>query len=169
MAATLLTACGGGAPPAPTAAQGTTSVPAVTAAPAVPAVPVTTTTAAAGYRVGEPFTLGDLRLTVLSVEDPFPAAAATQPAPGNRLVSIRYEVVSLGALPLLVTELPTLEVGDAGGGTYTSEHGRVNAEVGASRRIERSRLFEVPGSAGGLRATFRAHGRPDLRAVVRLG
>jgi hypothetical protein len=167
-AATVLTACGDAAPPAPTAAQQTTSVPAVPA-------PVTNETVPA-HPVGEPFTLGDLRLTVLSVQDPFPGAAATQPAPGNRLVSIRYEVASLRAETLHVTDLPVMEVGDATGGTYTSEHGRLSSVNGMRRPgdlpagtwMEASALVEVPASAAGLRATFRARDRPDVRAVVRL-
>lgn len=106
--------------------------------------------------------VGDLRVTVLSVQDPFPASAV-QPAPGNRLVSIRYEVVSESPVTLSVADLPVVELRDSTGVGARSEHGRLSlingartpGDLSAGRRMESSALFEVPGSAAGLHLAFR--------------
>ena len=167
---TLLTTCTGDGPSSGIAAQGSTTLG------LPPADPTTTTTSAQPVvrRIGEPFTVGDARLTLLSVQDPFPAPAQLQPRAGHRMLSIRYEAVSLRADPLEVSELPSVEIRDSTGGTYRSEHGRLSVVAGSrapgepagGHRMESSAMFEVPASATGLRVTFRSVAAQDDRAVV---
>lgn len=154
-AAALLTACSGTSDdkPAPTT-QGTAAG-STTAPQAAPTV----------HKVGEPFTMGDLRLTLLKVQDPFPTGQPP-PGPGNRLVSIQYEVVAQSSEPLNVSALPSIEVRDSTGARYQSQHGRLGA-ISSGRRMENNALFEVPASATGLRVLFAARDRPgDEGAVV---
>jgi hypothetical protein len=125
-------------------------------------------------RVGEPFTVDGMQLTLLSAQDPFPPTPQTQPQPGNRLVSVKYEVVNTGPAASAVPDLPVLRLLDATGAAYTSEHGRLSLIAGGAspgdllpgKRMESSVLFEVPAGAGGLRAAFSAAG--DDRAPVAL-
>jgi len=139
----------------------------------------TTTTEAQQSRsalqgIGQPFTLGDARLTVLSVQDPFPSTTAVQPAPGNRLVSIRYEVVSQSPVTQNLSDMPAVELHDSTGAEYRSEHGRLSVvggsrapgELPAGKRMETSAVFEVPGPATGLRAAFRTPGRAGEQGVM---
>ena len=120
--------------------------------------------------------LGQVRLTVLSVQDPFPPTAQTQPAPGNRLLSVKYEAINASAEPQTLSDLPSVEVRDSTGAGYESAHGRLSvaggsrngAEVGPGKRMESSVLFEVPSSATGLRVAFRSHDRPQDEAAVSL-
>ncbi|MDQ3896424.1 MAG: DUF4352 domain-containing protein [Actinomycetota bacterium] len=162
-AVAVLTACSD-APSATTAPEASTSSPTRGEA--------RTTTVAPEPRlavgnVGEAFTLGDVRLTVLSVEDPFPSTPEVRPAPGNRLVLVRYEMISMRADALDPSALPPFEVRDAAGASFRSEHGRSSrtaAGVQGGTRIESSAVFEVPASATGLRAAFRA--RPPAQDEV---
>jgi hypothetical protein len=151
---------------------------ATTPPPSQPAVAVPTS-AAAGPQpvlrgVGQPFTVDGMQLTLLSAQDPFPPTPQTQPQPGNRLVSVKYEVVNMGAAAGALTNLPVLRLLDATGTGYTSEHGRLSLIAGGAspgdllpgKRMESSVLFEVPAGAGGLRAAFSAAG--DDRVALAL-
>jgi len=140
-----------------------------TPAPAAPATTVTTTAATTQEPrsqepgIGEPFTLGDAQVTVLAVQDPFPPTHALEPGGGHRLVSVRYEAVRESGVSG-PADLPSVELQDASGGTYASEHGRVSVINGGSAPGERlpaasirsSAVFEIPATATGLRATFRS-------------
>ena len=115
------------------------------------------------HELGEPFVMGEFRVTLLSVQDPFASTAQVQPASGNRLVMIEYEMVSLSADTRSVSDLPSVEVRDSTGAIYQSAHGRLSV-VGGSRspgelpggeRVETSAVFEIPASATGLQAAFR--------------
>ena len=66
-------------------------------------------------RVGQSFILGDVQLTVLSVQDPFSSTAQLQPAAGRRLVSVKYEVVSQSSTSQDLSALPTVELRDSTG------------------------------------------------------
>lgn len=109
-------------------------------------------------QLGRPFTLGELRLTVLDFQDPFPPTPQVQPASGNRLVSIKYEVVNQSSASQNVSDLPSVGLQDSTGASYRSEHGRLSMVAGsrtpgqllAGKRTESSVLFEVPSSAVGL-------------------
>jgi hypothetical protein len=126
--------------------------------------------------VGQPFMLGDVQLTVLSVQDPFSSTAQLQPAAGRRLVSIKYEVVSQSPTSQSLSGLPTVELRDSTGTRYQSEHGRVSAingsrtpgEPATGRRMESDTFFDIPASATGLGVTFRLPTSPGT-AVVTLG
>ncbi len=125
-------------------------------------------------KVGEPFTLGNVRLTVLSVQDPFPPTPQTQPRPGNRFMSIRYEALNHTPEAQNASDLPSVEVRDSTGVTYQSEHGRVSVVAGsrnpgelvAGKRMESNLLFEVPASETGLRVAFRLKDRSGDAGVV---
>ena len=127
-------------------------------------------------RIGQPFVLDDLRLTVLSVQDPFPSSAAVQPRPGNRLVSIRYETVSQSSTSRNASDLPSVELRDSSGAGYRSEHGRISMANGArtpgelppGRSMEASAMFEVPASATGLAVAFRPWSGPGQEVMVTL-
>ena len=170
VATVALSACTGTPSPG-TPGDGSTSLP-------VQGV-ITTTTAVehavpAVHKLGEPFTVGDGRVTVLSIQDPFPSTPQLRPGPGNRLLSVRYEVVSQGSEPQTLSGLPLVEVRDSTGASYRSEHGRVSAvagsstagEVPAARRMESNAVFEVPASATGLRVVVRSAARPGDEGVV---
>ncbi len=169
-AAALLTACSD-SPPATKAPEPGPSRPAQGAE-------LTTNTMPAPLpllqKLGEPFTLDDVRLTVLSVQDPFPPNPQVQAQPGNRLLLVRYEMVSLREDTRNMSDLPSVEVRDTTGGAYRSAHGRLSVvggvgvpgEVAGGTRMESSAVFEVPASATGLRAGFRSPGRPDQEIVM---
>ncbi len=144
--------------------------------------PIATTTTeqsrTAMQKLGEPFTLDDVRVTVLSVQDPFPPPAQLEPKPGNRLLSVRYELVSQSSDSHRLSELPRADVRDSTGRSYQSEHGRFSEVNGSrtaggamdGRKIEGNALFEVPASATGLTVVFRSPARPgDEGVVVALG
>jgi len=103
-----------------------------------------------------------------------PPTAAVEPAPGQRLVSVSDEVVGDNPEDLHPNVLPTVELRDAGGGSYASGHGRVALINGASSRsqpspggsIQSDALFEVPETATGLRAAFRAPGGGETMSVA---
>jgi hypothetical protein len=131
---------------------------------------ITTTTAGEQVQpvlhgLGEPFTVGDVRLTVVSVQDPFPASAGLQPVAGNRLVSIKYEAVSLSAASQHVSDLPPVALLDSTGTSYESEHGRLSMVAGG-KSMEASVLFEIPASATGLRVAFRTPAATGPPAAV---
>lgn len=125
-------------------------------------------------RLGQPFTLGDVQLKLLAVQDPFPPTPQVQPAPVNRLVSIRYEVVSQSSASQKLSDLPAIELRDSTGASYQSEHGRLSVvggsrtpgELPAGRRMESSAVFEIPASATGLGVAFRSPAGPGGREVV---
>ena len=127
-------------------------------------------------RIGQPFVLDDLRLTMLSVQDPFPPSTAVQPRPGNRLVSIRYETVSQSSTSRSMSDLPSVELRDPSGASYRSEHGRIGMANGArtpgelppGRSMETSAKFEVPASATSLSVAFRPLSGPDQEVMVTL-
>ena len=162
--AVILTGCSG--PPSSSAVPaGVPTPPAQDATTTAPAVVLKTDPVL--HRLGEAFSVGDVRLTLLSVQDPFPPTPQVQPGPGNRLLSIKYEAVSQSPEPKKVSDLPSVEVRDAAGAIYRSEHGRLSmvggtgtpGELPSGKRMESSVLFEVPSSAAGLRVAFRA--RPE--------
>ena len=125
-------------------------------------------------RLGEPFMLDDLRVTMLSVQDPFSPTPQVQPASGNRLVSIRYEVMSQSGATHTLSALPAVELRDSTGASYQSEHGRLSVvggsrapgELPSGKSMETSAVFEVPGSATGLRVAFRSLGSPGREEAV---
>jgi len=131
-----------------------------------PPVGVTSTTAEqasapiAVHGIGDRIALGDVEFTVLAVQDPFPATAQTQPQPGDRLVSVKYEVINHGTAAQMLSDLPEVELQDSTGGSYTSEHGRLSLIAGSrtpgellpDKRMESSVVYEVPAGASGLRA-----------------
>lgn len=165
--AIVLTACAE-APSTDTASQTSTSL----------AIQNENTTTTAGTeprvmrRVGEQFILGDVQLSVLSVQDPFSSTAQMQPAAGHRLVSIRYEVVSQSSTDL--TALPVVELRDSSGAAYQSEHGRMSVingsrrpgELATGRRMESNAVFDIPASATGLRGGFRLPSSPETAVVT---
>ena len=169
---TALSACTGSRPAGSVAEPGTS--------PANPETVATTTTTTAPptqpvvRRIGQSFVLDDLRLTMLSVQDPFPPTAQTLPAPGNRLASIKYEVVNDSSAPRNLSDLPTVEMRDSSGGSYRSAHGRLSVVGGAGgpgvlspgKRMEGSAVFEVPASATNLSVSFRSLSRPGDQGVV---
>lgn len=173
-AVAVVSACTTSRPPSTASESGT---------PLLPQGAITTTTAAAApqsqpqiQKLGEPFTLGDLRLTMLAVQDPFPSTPQVQPAPGNRLVSIKYEVLSQSSDSKKLSELPVIELRDSTGAGYRSEHGRVSVvggsgapgELPAGKIMESNAVFEVPDSASGLQVTFRSLVSPSEQQVVTL-
>jgi hypothetical protein len=85
--AIVMTACAE-APSADTASQTSTSL-------AIQSGNTTTTTgtqeARVERRVGQPFMLGNVQLTVLSLHDPFSSTAKLQQAAARRQQSIKYE------------------------------------------------------------------------------
>ncbi|MGH9277314.1 MAG: DUF4352 domain-containing protein [Acidimicrobiales bacterium] len=125
-------------------------------------------------KLGQPFVLDDLRMTMLSVQDPFPPTPAVQPARGNRLVSIRSEVVSQSSATRNLSDLPAVELRDSTGASYQSEHGRLSVvggsrtfgELPAGTRMETSAVFEVPESATDLRVAFRSLLSPGHEEAV---
>lgn len=143
-------------------------------------VAVTTSTSAQSQRVlnkqGEPFTIGGVRVTVLALQDPFPSTPQMHPAPGNRLVSIKYEVLSQSSDSKNLSELPVIELRVSTGAGYRSEHGRVSVvggsgapgELPAGKGMESNAVFEVPDSASGLQVTFRSLVSPSEQQVVTL-
>lgn len=168
--AIVLTACAE-APSANTASQTSTSL----------AIRNGNTTRTAGTqeprvvrRVGEPFMLGDVQLTVLSVQDSFSSTAQMQPAAGHRLVSIKYEVVSQSSTSQDLSALPAVELRDSTGAGYQSEHGRMSVingsrtpgELATGRRMESNTVFDIPASATGLRVTFRLPSSPETAVVT---
>lgn len=175
-AVAVVSACTTSRPPS-TASESSTPLP--------PQGAITTTAAAAMtapqsqpliQKLGEPFTLGDLRLTMLAVQDPFPSTPQVQPAPGKRLVSIKYEVLSQSSDSKKLSELPVIELRDSTGAGYRSEHGRVSVvggsgapgELPAGKIMESNAVFEVPDSASGLQVTFRSLVSPSEQQVVTL-
>ena len=90
------------------------------------------------------------------------------------MVSIEYEAVSLRPDPMQVADLPSVEMRDSSGGTYPVAHGRFSMVAGSrapgelpgGQRMESSAMFEVPGSATGLRVAFRALAPPDDQPVL---
>ena len=171
-ATTVLSACTDSSP------AGKVAEPATSPA-AQEAVATTTTTAPPQpvvHRIGQSFVLADLRLTMLSVQDPFPPSPAVQPRPGNRLVSIKYEAVSQSSASRGLSDLPSVELRDSSGAGYRSEHGRLSmtngartpGELPAGRRMEASALFEVPASATRLSVAFRPLFGPDQEVMVTL-
>ncbi|MGI8810411.1 MAG: hypothetical protein ACR2KK_21680 [Acidimicrobiales bacterium] len=108
------------------------------------------------------------------MQDPYPPSPQVQPAPGNRLLSIKYEAVSQSAVSQNLSELPAPELLDSTGTSYRSEHGRLSMVGGArtpgefppGKRMEASALFEIPASATGLRVAFRAPAGPDAQGVM---
>jgi hypothetical protein len=168
-----MTACGG-SPSSVTATQATTSVP--SQGEVAPTTVGIQQSREVLHMVGEPFLLGNAQLTMISVQDPFPPVPLTEPAAGNRLVSIEYEVVNLGSASIELSHLPAVELRDSTGGTYKSEHGRVSlsgsgapGQLAPGKRLDSSRLFEVPTSATGLRVLFRPRtGSGAETAVVTL-
>ena len=141
------------------------------------AAPTTTTLAPPQpvvQRIGQSFVLDDLRVTMLSVQDPFPQSAAVQPRPGNRLVLVRYETVSQTSAPRSLSDLLSVELRDSSGAGYRSEHGRLSmtngartpGELPAGRSMETSALFEVPASATSLSVAFRPLSSPDQEVMV---
>jgi len=171
-AVAVVSACTTSRPPS-TASESGTSLP--------PQGAITTTTAMTApqsqpllQKLGEPFTLGDLRLTMLAVQDPFPSTPQVQPAPGNRLVSIKYEVVSQSSASQNISDLPGVELRDSTDASYQSEHGRLSVvggsrtpgELPAGKRMETSAVFEIPTSATGLRVAFRSLTSPGHQRVV---
>ena len=127
-------------------------------------------------RIGQSFVLDDLRLTMLSVQDPFLPSAAVQPRQGNRLVSITYETVSQSSASRSLSDLPSVELRDSSGASYQSEHGRVSMTGGArtpgelpgGRSMNTSAMFEVPTSATNLSVAFRPRTGADQGVVVSL-
>jgi hypothetical protein len=125
-------------------------------------------------RVGQSFMLGDVQLTVLSVQDPFSSTAQLQPASGRRLVSVKYEVVSQSSASKDLSALPSVELRDSTGAGYQSEHGRMSVingsrtpgELATGRRIESNTLFDIPASATGLGVTFRLPSSPETAVVT---
>jgi hypothetical protein len=97
-----------------------------------------------------------------------------QPTPGNRLLSIKYEAVSQSTAPQNVSDLPAVEVRDATGAAYQSEHSRLSLVAGArgpgelapGKRMESSVLFEIPASVNGLRVAFRTLAGPGGQTVL---
>jgi hypothetical protein len=174
-AVAVVSACTTSRPPSTASESGT---------PLPPQGAITTTTTAMTapqsqpllQKLGEPFTLGDLRLTMLAVQDPFPSTPQVQPAPGNRLVSIKYEVLSQSSDFKKLSELPVIELRDSTGAGYRSEHGRVSVvggsgapgELPAGKIMESNAVFEVPDSASGLQVTFRSLVSPSEQQVVTL-
>ncbi len=153
-----------------------TTAPETTGRPVQDAITTTTALQQSGpalREVGEPFTLGAFRVTVLSVQDPFPSTPQLQPAPGNRLLSVRYEVVSQRFDSQNLPQLPHAEIRDPTGANYQSEHGRLSEVNGArapgevvdGRRIGATALFEVPAPATDLRVVFRAPAGPGDEEV----
>lgn len=143
------------------------------------AVPTTTTTPPPQpvmQRIGQSFVLDDFRLTMLSVQDPFPPSPAVQPRPGNRLVSIKYETVSQTSASRSLSDLPSVELRDSSGAGYRSEHGRLSmtngvrtpGELTAGTSMETSAMFEVPASETSLSVAFRPLSRPDQEVMVTL-
>ena len=151
-----------------------------TSPPTQEAVAATTTTAPPPQpvmqKIGQPFVLDDLRLTVLSAQDPFPPSAAVQPSPGNRLVSIKYETVSQSSASRSMSDLPSVELRDSSGAGYRSEHGRISmvngartpGEVPPGKSTETTAMFEVPASATSLSVAFRPPSAPHQGVVVTL-
>ena len=164
-AVAVVSACTTSRPPSTAPESGT---------PLPPQGAITTTTAMTAPQPGEPFTLGDLRLTMLAVQDPFPSTPQVQPALGNRLVSIKYEVVSQSSASQNISDLPGVELRDSTEASYQSEHGRLSVvggsrtpgELPAGKRMETSAVFEIPASATGLRVAFRSLTGPGDRVVV---
>ena len=111
-------------------------------------------------KIGDSIALGDIELTVLAVQDPFPATAQTQPQPGDRLVSVKYDVTNHSAAAQMLSDLPAVQLQDSTGASYTSEHSRLSLVAGSrvagellpDKRMESSVVYEVPADAGGLRA-----------------
>ena len=168
VAAVILTACG-------------SSPSTVTASPSTSLSKgeVTTTTGVAQshdvlHKVGEPFVLGRVQVTVLSVKDPFPSTPQTEPAAGNRLVSIEYEVVSRSPASVALSDLPAVELRDLTGRGYKSEHGRVSVSNGSGtpgqlapgKSMESALLFEIPAAATGLRVAYRSHTSSGAESAV---
>jgi hypothetical protein len=123
--------------------------------------------------VGEPFMLGNLQLTILSVQDPFASTVQVQPAAGNRLVSIRYQVVSTSSSSRDLSGLPAVQLRDSTGAEYRSQHGRASVigsqtpgEFAPGERMETNAVFEVSASATGLRVTFLSSARPGAETAV---
>ena len=127
-------------------------------------------------RIGQPFTLDGLRLTMLSVQDPFPPSPAVQPRPGHRLVSIKYETVSQTSASRSLSDLPSVELRDSSGAGYRSEHGRISmtsgvrtpGELPGGNGMQTSAMFEVPASATSLSVAFRPLSGPDQGVMVTL-
>ena len=128
------------------------------------------------HKIGASFVLDGLRLTMLSVQDPFPPSPAMQPRPGNRLVSIKYETVSQTSASWSMSDLPSVELRDSSGAGYRSEHGRISMANGArtpgelapGRSMETSAMFEVPAPATRLSVAFRPLSGADQEVVVTL-
>ena len=170
VAAIVLTACAE-APSAGTASQTSTSL-------AIQSGNTTTTTGTqqlrALRRIGEPFMLGDVQVTVLSVQDPFPSTAQVQPAAGHRLVSIKYEVLSQSSTAQELSALPAVQLRDSTGAGYQSGHGRMSVingsptpgELATGRRMESNSVFDIPASATGLQVAFGLPTRPETAVVT---
>jgi hypothetical protein len=126
--------------------------------------------------IGDRIAFGDVELTVLAVQDPFPATAQTQPQPGDRLVSIKYEVINHDGSAHALSDLPAIELRDSTGASYTSEHARLSLVAGSrtpgellpDKRMEASVLYEVPLDARGLRAVFSGTVGSDKQTAVTL-
>ena len=169
--AVVMTACGS-SPSAVKATQASTSLP--TQGELAPTTTGIQQSREVLRRIGEPFLLGNFQLTVVSVQDPFPSVPLTEPAAGNRLVSIEYEVVNRSTASLELSHLPAVELRDSIGAAYKSEHGRVSlsggsgapGELAPDKKMDSSRLFAVPTSATGLRVVFRSDTSSGAESAV---
>ena len=125
-------------------------------------------------RIGEPVSLGDITVTVLSVEDPFPPTPQLEPKPDHRWVSLRYELTGESLSDASPSDLPAVELLDSTGRRYQSEHGRVGFVGGSGTpggrqggtTVDSSALFEIPHSVTGLVATFRVPRAPGPAEVL---
>ena len=168
--AVVMTACG--TPSAVTATQASTSLP--TQGEVAPTTTGIQQSREVLRRIGEPFLLGNFQLTMVSVQDPFPSVPLTEPAAGNRLISIEYEVVNRSTASLELSHPPGVELLDSIGAAYKSEHGRVSLSGGSGapgqlapdKKMDSSRLFEVPTSATGLRVVFRSDTSSGAESAV---
>ncbi len=89
--------------------------------------------------------LGSVRLMLLSVQDPFPPTPQTQPGPGNRLVSIKFEAINGSSESQNLSDLPLVEVRDSARASYQSEHGRLTTTAARTSQARRLRCRCVRG------------------------
>lgn len=171
-AVAVLTACADSRPVGQAADPGTS----LTTQVAVASETTTTAPPQPLVQIGQSFVLDELRLTMLSVQDPFPPSPAVGPRPGNRLVSIRYETVSQTSASRSLSDLPSVELRDSSGASYRSEHGRLSMANGArspgelpgGKSMQTSAIFEVPASATSLTVAFRPRSHPGQEVMVTL-
>lgn len=157
----MLAACSSGGGSDPARGQASDSNPGTSEPPRLGATSTTIEqTPLVEHKVGDSIALGDIELTVLAVQDPFPTTAQTQPQPGDRLVSVKYEVINHSPVAQMLSDLPAVQLQDSTGASYTSEHSRLSLIAGSrvpgellpTKRMESSVVYEVPADAGGLRA-----------------